>query len=90
MRTVWKFPLQQITEIEVPGSANVNLVALDPATGDPALWMELDPSLARVRRKFAIYGTGHEIAGNGGYPSPIHVGSVVHGTFVWHVYEVRS
>lgn len=88
MRTVWKFPLQQVTKLQVPISASVNLVGLDPTTGDPALWVELDSDAEKVERTFAIYGTGHDINSAFGCQPPLHVGSVIHGVFVWHVYEV--
>lgn len=90
MRTVWKFPLQPVTTIKVPATARVVLVAIDPATSDPALWIELDPADEKVSRTFAIYGTGHAIEGVFGQPMPVHVGSVIHGSFVWHVYEELS
>lgn len=91
-RVVWKFPIAigPVTTISIPRSAQVRLAALDPASGDPAIWVELDPEAAREDRRFVIYGTGHEIEGDGGYPYDLHVGSVIHGAFVWHIYEKRA
>lgn len=91
-RAVWKFPIVVgvITTIEVPRIAQIRPAALDPATGEPAIWVELDPNAERVPRRFRIYGTGHEIEGDGGFPYPIHVGSLIQGAFVWHIFEERS
>lgn len=90
-RTVWKFPLSLDgpTVILVPSTALVILAALDPLTGAPAIWLELDPESPRKERRFVIYGTGHPIEGDGGYPSDLHVGSAIDGQFVWHIYERR-
>jgi len=89
-RQVWKFPLGTMSIVNVPLTARVVLVALDPATEQPAIWLEVDQSAPKVDRAFGIFGTGHPIEGDGGFPSPLHVGSVVQGRFVWHVYELRD
>jgi hypothetical protein len=89
-RQVWKFPLGTMAVLSAPASAKVVLVALDSATDQPAIWLEVDQDLPKVERIFGIYGTGHSIEGNGGFPSPLHVGSVVQAPFVWHVYELRT
>ena len=91
-RVVWKFPvgLQSATSIELLALARVVLAGLDPATGGPAIWVELDPEAPRANRRFLIYGTGQPIEGDGGYPSDIHVGSIIDRDFVWHVYERRA
>jgi hypothetical protein len=89
-RQVWKFPIGTVTVVSVPSTAKVTLVALDPATGQPAIWLEVDQDLPKVQRMFGLFGTGHSIEGNGGFPSPLHVGSVVQAPFVWHVYELRD
>lgn len=92
MRTIWKFPLlvTKVTTVEAPRTAKVALVALDPDSGAPAVWLELDPEAARIERLFEIQPTGGRVEGDGGFPDDIHVGSVVDRTFVWHVYERRS
>lgn len=91
-RTIWKFPITVggITPINIPVGAQVRLAALDPASGAPAIWIELDPEAPMINRRFVIYGTGHEIEGDGGSPSDLHVGSLIDGDFVWHIYERRA
>lgn len=91
-RVIWKFPipLGELVTISLPAATQVRLTGLDPATGEVTIWVELDPDAARVDRRFLVYGTGHPIKGDGGYPWDIHVGSVIADPFVWHVYEKRS
>lgn len=89
MRAVWKFPLELGCKgwqtVEVPGSpqAAVAMVALDPATSAPAVWLEVWPdSPHRFKRAFGIFPTGGRLAENAA-----HVGSLIDGSFVWHIYE---
>lgn len=91
-RTIWKFPIAigPKTTISVPANARVVLTAIDPASGGPAIWMELNPNARFVDRRFIVHGTGGEIEGDGGYPSPLHVGSVIDRAFVWHIFEERD
>lgn len=90
-RVIWKFPMPQggWNAINIPRDAQVRLVGLDPATGQPTVWVELDPEAVPIMRTFKVYGTGEPIAGDGGFPTDIHVGSVIAAPFVWHIYEVR-
>lgn len=87
MKTVWKFPLQvtKLTVVEAPADAPVRLAALDPASGAPAVWLEVDTEAPRVERRFRIHGTGHEVD-----EDEQHVGSMADRSFVWHVYERRA
>jgi len=93
-RVVWKFPIAigPITTISIPSSDEDHphkplavLAGLDPATGGPALWIELDPDAPRVDRHFVVRGTGHPID-----EDEIHVGSLIDRNFVWHIYERHS
>lgn len=90
-RTIWKFPIAigSITTISIPADDECPpnkplavLAGLDPATGGPALWIELNPDAPRVERRFIIHGTGHEID-----EDETHVGSLIDRDFVWHIYE---
>jgi hypothetical protein len=90
-RAVWKFPLEigGITSATV-SAGYVVLAAIDPASGKPAIWIEHRLDGLKDERRFVVYGTGHPIPGNGGYPDDLHVGSVIDGSFVWHIYERRA
>lgn len=91
MRTVWKFPIAigSITTISIPSDDEIPpsrplvvLAALDPASGGPAIWVELNPDAPRIDRHFIVHGTGHEVKEN-----ETHVGSMIDRGFVWHIYE---
>jgi hypothetical protein len=86
MRAVYKFPLDITgrTTIMASSLTQIVLCAIDPASGNPALWLDADwPNEPRVERHFFVFGTGWAIE-----PHYKHVGSVIDpGGFVWHVYE---
>lgn len=92
MRTILKFPIRigSVHKLPVPDTAIVRLVAIDPASGQLAIWIELDPNAPKVIRSFAIFGTGEVIEDAGGAGFDTFVGSVIHGEFVWHIYERMS
>lgn len=88
MRKVYKFPLDITSRTPVMASilAPVVLVDIDPATGNPAIWLEADwQAEPQIERSFFVIGTGWEIA-----PDLKHHGSTIdRADFVWHVYERR-
>lgn len=95
MRTIWKFPLRvgHWSNIQA-GPGPVVLAAVDPASGAPAVWIDLEvgerapmmegpPSVApRPQRQFLVVGTGREVD-----PGDVHVGSMIDRDYVWHVFE---
>jgi hypothetical protein len=86
MKAIWKFPipLGVITGVEVDPGASVKHVDADPASGHPAVWIEVDTDADKTERLFRVFGTGHEI--EAGWE---HRGSFVeHGGYVWHIYEL--
>jgi hypothetical protein len=91
--TIWKFPLllSGWNDIRVgadgDGVTQVVLTAPDPATGNPAIWIAHDPEGAPMLRSFLIVGTGHTIPSGDDIEPVEHVGSMIAGAFVWHVYE---
>ena len=86
MRKVYKFPLDITSRTPVMASilAPVVLVDIDPATGNPAIWLEADwQAEPQIERSFFVIGTGWEIA-----PDLKHHGSLIDlAGFVWHIYE---
>ena len=83
--TVWKFPILSTgpMEIDVPTPGNVVLVDRDPATGLLAFWAEVIPTMPKAARRFQVVGTGHDIPDRAK-----HLGSVVMGDLVWHLFEL--
>ncbi len=82
--TIWKYPLPSpVTEIELPWNAAVRHVAIDPASGNPAIWVQLNPIAGRVKRTFRVHGTGHPIDSNCEFLGTV----IMAGSLVWHVFE---
>lgn len=86
--TVFKYTLdfgigrKTVNEIELPEGAKVLHVA--EQRGAIQLWAWVNPEAPKVKRAFAICGTG--------MPTPppdeaTHLGSVIAGAFVWHIFE---
>lgn len=90
MRTIWKFPLELgglgWQQLNAAGDGPVVLVDLDPATGQPAVWIEHDPTQIgkSPMREFRIFPTGGGIE-----PGAVHRGSLIDKPrhLVRHVYE---
>lgn len=82
MRSIWKFPLiitdKQIIEGPIK---SVLHVGLDPR-GYLCLWAEVDTADPSTDLTVYIVGTGNTI------PDEVttHYGSVMQGSFIWHVY----
>lgn len=86
-RTIWKFPVLSTgpMAIDVPGPGTIVLVDRDPATGLMAFWAEVFPNEAKQERFFQVVGTGHDIP-----DGACHLGSVVMGELVWHLFELPA
>lgn len=86
MRTVWKFPLISTgpCDIDVPEGGVIKFVGVDPATGLLAFWAEVDANASTKPRRFQVCGTGLSVPDRAA-----HLGSVIQGTLVWHLYEIE-
>lgn len=90
MRTVYKFLIPFASNAEesppmpVSPSAPIRLTGLDPRSGQPAVWLEVETEADQgPGRRMMAFGTGHDI------PKGLtHVGSLIDGSFVWHIYEL--
>lgn len=84
MKAIWKFPLQMRgwNTVKVGVLGKIVLVAVDPESGAPAVWIEHYPEGLQDERQFGVFPTGGGIAEDAD-----HVGSMIDRTFVWHVYE---
>lgn len=85
MKTLFKYPLVfndlGVAEIEAPlGPVRLVGVQVDVCYA----WIEVITGEADVKRRFHVYGTGHEVDDS---PTLRHVGSFQAAPFVWHVYE---
>lgn len=89
-RAVYKFPLRNAFEagrgaLTMPAGSKVVHFGMQ---GDvPTLWAWVDTTAIPVRRLFALVGTGHPLPD---YIGLEHVGTAMHGEFVWHLFEMRQ
>lgn len=86
--TVWKYllPITDEHVVEMPRTAHVLSVDIDPSGAGIALWAWVDPNESQTPRRFCVRGTGHPMAG----PGPLaFIGTVVdrHLGLVWHVFD---
>ncbi len=92
-RVIFKYPvpITDTFELELPYGANICLFAVkknDKGQGWPQLWIEHSATGGdrRVMRRFRLFGTGRTIEGD----ELVHVGSVITGPRVWHLFEDLS
>ncbi len=82
---IWKFPLE-VTQspqiLLIPKGAKLLFIAMQE--GKICLWMELEQSAEKERRKFIVVGTGWELP-----PDRNYCGTVLVDPYVWHVFENR-
>jgi len=83
--TIWKYPLElvDVQTISLPKGAEFRLLA--DQGGTLTLWYEVDPGAEKADIQIIIAGTGHEIP-----VGLMHLGSIMQGAFVWHVYRVPT
>ena len=84
MNRIYKYPLSLASgpqSITLPQDAEI--VYFDMQDGTPCIWARVEPfgTVQRVRH-FWIIGTGFDIKDN-----LKHVGTALHGAFVWHLFE---
>lgn len=88
MMTIHKYVFEpaENLEIEMPGNAHVFNVGCQ--RGKLCLWAMVDTTKPMRRRRFLVYGTGHEVdSGLSLFDTASeHIGTVQQGPFVWHVF----
>ena len=87
-RIVYKFPFTSLSQpVQVNCSKQARVVLVDCQGKTPTLWIEddWDGGLRSTWRNYMAFGTGHPIPDNA-----VHVGSFQMGSYVWHVYWLKS
>lgn len=87
MKTIHKFPLSLREDVthRLPAGAEIVHVGVDPRE-EICLWVMLDPNAPKTEaRRFAVLGTGGQIADNLEYR-----GTVRADPFVWHILEYKA
>lgn len=76
-------------ELEMPGSAQLIRVDHSMRAGLAAMWFLLNstngPLEELTKRKYRVFGTGHEIP-----PGYRYCGSTPEAAFIWHVFEFEG
>lgn len=87
MNKVYKYPMEMMGDqmIEMPKGAAV--LCVQAQHGLPQLWAEVDPNAPMIKRRFAVYGTGHTMPGT--FPSYVGTFQMSGGDYVFHVYTDR-
>lgn len=85
MQKIWKYELAVIDTptIAIPEGGRILCVQMQGTK--PHLWVLVDPSAPLQTRTFRVYGTGHEIRGEG---NQTYVGTFQWNQLVFHVFEV--
>lgn len=81
-RYIYKYPLNLHGTMALP--KNAKLLHVQVQGGVIMLWAEITENLVKVVRRVPVYGAGEELPADPG----TYVGTVVHGDYVWHVYDL--
>jgi len=82
-RTIYKYPLQIITELELCDPLVVHVGMQD---GEPFVWIQhANIGFANTKLTLRVIGTGHQIP-----DGTTHVGTFMDAPYVWHCYAERK
>jgi hypothetical protein len=83
---IFKFPFEVKDNftVEMPDGADILTVQNQRETG--CMWAICDPEARKVKRQFAVVGTGHEF----NLKAYAYIGTFQErgGVFVWHLFEL--
>lgn len=85
MKTIWKFKIEPITQIDVPGG-DYEILDIQVQGNVPCVWILLDPDKPKTSKiTLKCYGTGHTIPEDPG----MYIGTfqLDHGSLVFHVFK---
>ena len=86
MKTIWKFPFEIASFIEVEMPNNPEMLHVELQGWQPCLWAIVDPDNEKRVFSFLLIGTGHPLPDN----AAKHVGTFQQKQFVWHMFTVHS
>jgi hypothetical protein len=84
MQTVWKYMLQSSSELDLPKEAQI--LSVHEQGDNVCMWVLVDSEAEKEKRKFVVFGTGHEIPDH-----PMKFIGTVHirnGALVFHIFEI--
>ena len=84
----YEIPVQDDIRLDVPIGAKVLTVQADEKTGNPCIWMLVDPEeFDKEERRFRLSGTGHPIEDENNH-AYIGTFQIHRGEFIGHLFEV--
>jgi hypothetical protein len=84
MKTIWKFAIATTSAQEIETSTDFRPLSVGMQGPEICLWAVVDPESPKRSRMVKIVGTGHPIYDD--FDGFEHVGMVLDGPFVWHVF----
>lgn len=84
-RVIWKYEVSPNISIDLPADAQI--IHADALDEGIFIWVLVSPDAPKVKREFAVYGTGHMIC----HDKPMdHIGTVTfkNSGLVFHVFEI--
>lgn len=90
MQTIWKFPLEVTDEqiIEMPDKSTI--LSIQTQFGNPCIWALVNPDADKTKRRFFIFGIGHNVEIEEGLIRHIGTFQMQEGRLVFHVFEVMD
>jgi hypothetical protein len=92
MKTVYKYQLFTndgiMDEIVIQIPEDFIIRHLNVQNGVACIWAEVDTETKMIEKHFLVFGTGHDLGTDKfGADKLNYIGSVMMGSFVWHIYE---
>jgi hypothetical protein len=82
-KQIWKYEVLIDDNFKIEMPSDSELLSVQMQGGEPKLWVLCDPKKDKVKRKFRLFGTGHEISGNLKFVGTFQYSSVL----VFHLFE---
>lgn len=86
MRKIYKYPLEIVDEQIVNVPAGAILLTVQVVNNEICLYAIVDESQPLKQRLINIYGTGQPIDDEI-YLKSRYIDTVIHGQYVWHIFE---
>lgn len=92
MRTIFKYPFKIADTVILSLPRGAKIIRVEAAKSDfgyddAQLWAEVESKELSEKRTIYVRGTGHPLP-EALFERPIHhIGTIIHGPFVWHVME---
>lgn len=86
--TIWKFPINVVTEQRVAMPSGAKLLTCQIQGGTPCLWALVDPKAEKESRTVLTFGTGH--VADGPFGAYLGTYQLRDGMLVFHVFEGAS